>query len=176
MPTEPTELRLTIGSRFEDLELVDSVADAILKYVGVAEDDQEHTSLAIREAAANAIEHGNGVGSDKRVSVSMRLHAERLTVRVKDQGEGFDPERVPDPLAPENLLKPRGRGIFLSRRFVDEVAYEFDGGTVMIPAQAPDQNDRHRFVGGVARRFAACIAAMKANRWPGARETGRVGP
>ncbi len=145
---EPTELRLTIGSRFEDLELVDSVTETILKYIGIAEDDQEHTSLAIREAAANAIEHGNGVGSDKRVSVSMKLHADRLTVRVRDEGDGFDPANVPDPLAPENLMKPRGRGIFLSRRFVDEVDYEFENGTVMIlrkrlavAAEADDSSD-----------------------------------
>ena len=132
MPDEPAQLRLTIGSRFEDLELVDSVTDAVLRYVGVAEDEIENTALAIREAAANAIEHGNGVGSDKRVVVVMRLRAETLTVRVSDEGAGFDPDAVPDPLAPENLLKPRGRGIFLTRRFVDEVGYEFDGGTVMI--------------------------------------------
>jgi serine/threonine-protein kinase RsbW len=147
MPTEPTELRLTIGSRFEDLDLVDSVVDAILRYVRIAEDDLEHTSLAVREAAANAIEHGNGVGSEKRVTVSMKLHAERLTVRVRDEGAGFDPALVADPLAPENLLKPRGRGIFLSRRFVDEVDYDFSDGTVMIlrknlsAAAAPDPSE-----------------------------------
>ncbi len=55
-----------------------------------------------------------------------------LTVRVRDQGNGFDPDQVPDPLAPENLLKPRGRGIFLTRRFMDSVDYDFEDGTVVI--------------------------------------------
>ncbi len=131
MPTEKAEVRLVIESRFEDLDLVDSVSSAVLDFVGIEGDDREHTSLAIREAAANAIEHGNGVGSGKQVDIRMLLGAEALTVHVRDEGDGFDPETVPDPLAPENLLKPRGRGIFLSRRFVDEIEYTFDGGTQM---------------------------------------------
>ncbi len=132
MLTEPAEVRLTIGSRFEDLDLVDTVSGAVLEHVEIPDDYLEHTSLAIREAAANAIEHGNGPGSGKRVEISIRIDVGQLTVEVRDQGAGFDPDRIPDPLAPENLLKPRGRGIFLTRRFMDEVAYEFDGGTVMI--------------------------------------------
>ncbi len=132
MLTEPAEVRLTIGSRFEDLDLVDAVSAAVLEHVEIADDHLEHTSLAIREAAANAIEHGNGNGSSERVEIRILVEMELLTVEVRDQGGGFDPGRVPDPLAPENLLKPRGRGIFLTRRFMDEVEFEFDGGTVMI--------------------------------------------
>ena len=60
------------------------------------------------------------------------MEEQQLTVRVKDSGNGFKPERVADPLAPENLLKPRGRGIFLIRQFMDEVEFEFDGGTVIV--------------------------------------------
>lgn len=131
MLKETAEVRLTIGSRFEDLELVDTVVDAVLTHADILDDHLEHTSLAIREAAANAIEHGNGQGSDKKVDILIRLEAGLLTVTVRDQGSGFDPDQVPDPLAPENLLKPRGRGIFLTRRFVDSVEYDFDGGTVM---------------------------------------------
>lgn len=131
MPIENAEVRLIIENRFEDLDLVDSVSDSVLGFLGLEGNDREHTSLAIREAAANAIEHGNGVGSDKKVDIQMELGSEILIVRVRDEGDGFDPDAVPDPLAPENLLKPRGRGIFLSRRFVDEIDYEFDGGTLM---------------------------------------------
>ena len=132
MLKEPAEVRLTIGSRFEDLDLVDSVSEAVLGHLGVPQSELENTSLAIREAAANAIEHGNGEGSGKTVDILMRADTEQLTIEVRDQGEGFDPDRVPDPLAPENLLKPRGRGIFLTRRFVDSVDYEFGDGTLMI--------------------------------------------
>lgn len=131
MLTEPAEVRLNIGSRFEDLDLVDTVCAAVLEHVDIPDDHLEHTSLAIREAAANAIEHGNGEGSGKRVDISIRIEGDLLTVVVRDEGSGFKPEGVPDPLAPENLLRPRGRGIFLTRRFMDSVEYEFDGGTVM---------------------------------------------
>ncbi len=131
MLKEPAEVRLTIGSRFEDLDLVDTVCEAVLKHVEIPDDHLEHTSLAIREAAANGIEHGNGEGSGKRVDILIRMEAEELIVEVRDEGSGFDPDGVADPLAPENLLKPRGRGIFLTRRFMDAVEYQFDGGTVM---------------------------------------------
>lgn len=131
MLLETAEVRLAIGSRFEDLDLVDTVSDAVLKHTSIPEGQLEHTSLAIREAAANAIEHGNGPGSDKRVDIQILMEADHLTVIVRDQGKGFDPETVADPLAPENLLKPRGRGIFLTRQFMDEIEYGFDEGTVM---------------------------------------------
>ena len=131
MLKEPAEVRLNIGSRFEDLDLVDTVSAAVLEHVHVVGDHLEHTSLAIREAAANGIEHGNGEGSNKRVDISIRIDGDLLTVVVRDEGEGFDPEKVDDPLAPENLLKPRGRGIFLTRRFMDSIEYSYDGGTVL---------------------------------------------
>ncbi len=131
MLQEPAEVQLNIGSRFEDLDLVDTVSAAVLEHVDIPGDLLEHTSLAIREAAANAIEHGNGAGSGKRVDISIRIEGDLLTVVVRDEGEGFDPDKVADPLAPDNLLKPRGRGIFLTRRFMDSVEYGFDGGTVM---------------------------------------------
>ena len=125
------EVRLTIGSQFEDLELVDTVSDAVLRHTTIPEDQLEHTSLAIREAAANGIEHGNGVGSGKQVDIRIRMDEEMLVVTVRDEGAGFDPEAVADPLAPENLLKPRGRGIFLARQFMDEIEYTFEGGTTL---------------------------------------------
>lgn len=132
MSDKPVEVRLTIGSHFEDLDFVDTVCEAVLPYSALPEDQLEHTSLAVREAAANGIEHGNGVGSGKKVDILIRMEPELLTIRVSDEGGGFDPDTVADPLAPENLLKPRGRGIFLSRRFMDDVSYEFGEGTIMI--------------------------------------------
>lgn len=131
MLLETAEVRLTIGSRFEDLDLVDTVADAVLKHTTIPERQLEHTSLAIREAAANAIEHGNGPGSDRRVDIQIVMEEDHLTVVVRDQGKGFDLDKVADPLAPENLMKPRGRGIFLTRQFMDEIHYAFDDGTIM---------------------------------------------
>jgi serine/threonine-protein kinase RsbW len=147
MKPETAEVRLTIGSRFDDLELVDTVSEAVLQHVNIDPDHLENTSLAIREGAANAIEHGNGANSGKKVEITVLMEPKLLTVRVKDEGDGFVPDDVADPLAPENLLKPRGRGIFLIRQFMDDVDFEFESGTVVVmrkelaAAQATEEAD-----------------------------------
>ena len=68
----------------------------------------------------NAVVHGNRYNAQKKVRFSVIHNAERFTVRITDEGEGFDPELLPDPLAPENLMRTSGRGIFLIRSFMDE--------------------------------------------------------
>jgi serine/threonine-protein kinase RsbW len=89
------------------------------------EDATHWISVAIRESVINAIKHGNRNDSSKRVFVEfetkVRADVPELAIRVRDQGEGFEPEEVADPLAPENLLKSSGRGIFLIRNFMDDV-------------------------------------------------------
>lgn len=87
--------------------------------------------MAVREAVANAIEHGNRSELAKKVHVEVDLQPGELVVRVSDEGEGFDLERISDPLAPTNLLKPSGRGLLFMREFMDEIDYTFhmNGGT-----------------------------------------------
>ncbi len=87
--------------------------------------------MAVREAVANAIEHGNRSAPDKKVKVALDFLPGELVVRVCDEGDGFDPERVADPLAAVNLLRPSGRGILFMKKFMDEIDYTFslDGGT-----------------------------------------------
>ncbi len=80
--------------------------------------------VAVRESVINAIKHGNQNDATKHVFVEFETHemaVPELSIRVRDQGAGFDPEEVADPLAPENLLKSSGRGIFLIRNFMDDV-------------------------------------------------------
>jgi serine/threonine-protein kinase RsbW len=90
-------------------------------------------TVAVRESVVNAIKHGNGLDSDKRVEIAFTIGAKALEVTIHDQGKGFDPASVPDPLAQENLLKADGRGIFFMKSFMDEVAYSFapQGGTLV---------------------------------------------
>src|SRR5262249_3204890 len=79
-------------------------------------------SVAIRESVINAIKHGNRNDASKHVFVEFEtatVEVPALTIRVRDQGDGFDPETIADPLAPENLLKSSGRGFFLIRNFMD---------------------------------------------------------
>ena len=117
-------VRLEFTSAFEMLDFVQVVSDHITRSIGMDEDAAHWISVAIRESVINAIKHGNRNDANKRVFVEFETEVREppeLTIRVRDQGEGFDPEELADPLAPENLLKASGRGIFLIRNFMDDV-------------------------------------------------------
>jgi len=126
-------VKLEIASRFEMLEVVQTVLNHLEGLLGFDEDASHYVSVAIRESVVNAIKHGNHLDETKTVEVKFTLHSKALEVRVSDKGAGFDPESVPNPVAEENLLKACGRGIFFMRSFMDEVAYSFPetGGTVV---------------------------------------------
>ena len=116
-------IRLEFSSAFEMLDFVQVVSDHLARGVGLDEDALHWVSVAIRESVINAIKHGNKSDASKHVFVEFETTTEdpSLAISVRDQGEGFDPEDVADPLAPENLLKSSGRGIFLIRNFMDDV-------------------------------------------------------
>jgi serine/threonine-protein kinase RsbW len=126
-------VKLDIASRFDMLEVVQTVLAQVSTLVGFEEDAAHYMSVAVRESVVNAMKHGNKLDESKRVEVSFHLRPQELEVLIHDDGAGFDPSAVPDPLAPENLLKAYGRGIFFMRQFMDEVAYSFPpkGGTVV---------------------------------------------
>jgi serine/threonine-protein kinase RsbW len=126
-------IELTIESRYEFVELVGAATKSLTELVGFDEDTANWIELAVRESVINAIKHGNKLGPDKSVDVKYALEPEALTVYVRDRGEGFDPTSLPDPLDPDNLLNPSGRGIFYMKTFMDEVDYSShpQGGTVV---------------------------------------------
>ena len=124
---EELHVEVNISSRFDNIDLVDVVTEAVLRHSGLDDDSVERLGLAIREAAANGVQHGNKEVPEKRVTVSFVLDKEEVSIRIQDEGEGFDLDGLPDPLAPENLFKPRGRGILLMKSFMDDVNFEFDG-------------------------------------------------
>ena len=126
-------VKLDISSRFEMLEMVDTVLTHLSGMLQFDEDAAHNMSVAVRESVVNAIKHGNQGDESKRVTVVLTAQSNALEVRVQDQGAGFDPESVPNPIAEENLLKAYGRGIFFMRNFMDEVSYSFParGGTVV---------------------------------------------
>jgi serine/threonine-protein kinase RsbW len=127
-------IRLEFSSAFEMLDLVQIVSDAFGRMAGLDEDGLHWMGVAIRESVINAIKHGNRSDIQKRVFVDLAAgprrgdangasqRPEELVVLVRDQGEGFDPSLLLDPLAPENLLKSSGRGIFFMRNFMDDVS------------------------------------------------------
>jgi serine/threonine-protein kinase RsbW len=94
--------------------------------------------LALREALANAVLHGNREDSEKKVHVRCECDAASgISLVVRDEGPGFDPEKVPDPLAPENLDAEHGRGILLMKQFMDEIHYERGGTEVHMHKRPP---------------------------------------
>lgn len=122
--THPLNIRIEFTSAFDIIDLVALVSDHVCKEVGLDEDSLHWVSVAVRESVANAIKHGNKNDHTKKVFVEFDGtfgSIPELAISVRDQGAGFDPEEVADPLAPENLLKGSGRGIFLIRNFMDEV-------------------------------------------------------
>jgi len=118
-------IRLEFSSAFEMLDFVQVVSDHLARGVGLDEDALHWVSVAIRESVINAIKHGNKRDVSKHVFVEFETGGgdapPALSIRVRDEGEGFDPETVANPLDPENLLKSSGRGIFLIRNFMDDV-------------------------------------------------------
>ena len=116
-------VHLEFTSVFEMLDFVQVVTEHMGRSVGLDDDARHWVSVAIRESVINAIKHGNRNDSSKHVFVDLETPPTQseLTIRVRDEGAGFDPEEVADPLAPENLLKSSGRGIFLIRNFMDNV-------------------------------------------------------
>jgi serine/threonine-protein kinase RsbW len=126
MLTRGGTVRLQIHSNFDMLDFVQMVSDRMGQLAGMDDDTIHWIGVAVRESVINAIKHGNRENYHKLVTVEFAfeppLDPGQLVVRVVDQGEGFDPGEIADPLAPENLLKSSGRGIFFMRSFMDDVS------------------------------------------------------
>jgi serine/threonine-protein kinase RsbW len=123
-PMHPVSIRLEFSSTFDMVDFVELVGGHVSRDIGLDEDSAHWVGVAIRECVINAIKHGNRHDTSKRVFVNFDTnHAgvPEMMIRVRDQGQGFNPEEIGDPLAPENLLKGSGRGIFLIRNFMDDV-------------------------------------------------------
>ncbi len=121
-------IRLTVGSRYENIELVQAVLDEALEPLEVDEEGSYWMDIALREALTNAMKHGNALDPEKKVEVVLEVGEDGIDITVEDEGSGFDPAAVEDPLAPDNLLKTQGRGIFYMSKFMDKIEYDFGAG------------------------------------------------
>ena len=123
--TNGNSVHLEFHSTYEMLDFVQVASDHLGRLAGLDDEALHWVGVAVRESVINAIKHGNREDYFKLVTVEFAfLPAAKpgeLIVRVLDQGEGFDPEEIADPLAPENILKSSGRGIFLIKSFMDDV-------------------------------------------------------
>lgn len=126
----PSNIELTFGSQLCFLDLVQDVSDKIGEIVGFDKNGCYWVSLSVCESVTNAILHGNREDAEKKVRLKFTILKDRLIIRVQDEGKGFDEQRLPNPLDPQNTLKPSGRGILYVRSFMDDVKYRplTDGG------------------------------------------------
>jgi serine/threonine-protein kinase RsbW len=143
-------VRLDFHSTFEMLDFVQVVSENLGRLAGLDEDARHWVNVAVRESVINAIKHGNGHDESKRVHVEFTplpdSASSGIQIRVRDEGPGFDPSTLPDPLAPENLLKASGRGIFLIRSFMDELVLQRapEGGMEVVMVKRASQTPECR--------------------------------
>jgi serine/threonine-protein kinase RsbW len=111
----------TLDSTLETVDTAEQAATRIATDQGFGEDEVMQIAMAVREATVNAVLHGNAYDPSKKVNLDFEKTASDLVITIRDQGRGLDLAKLPDPLAPDNLLKTSGRGIFLIRSFMDKV-------------------------------------------------------
>jgi serine/threonine-protein kinase RsbW len=111
----------TLDSTLDTVDSAEQMATRVAQEMGFGEDEVMQISMAVREGAVNAVLHGNAYAPDKKVILAFERTTDGLVITIRDQGKGIDLGGIPNPLAPENLLKTSGRGIFLMRSFMDEV-------------------------------------------------------
>lgn len=114
---------MTLSSSLESVDKLEQTAQEVAERAGFDEDTVPHIAMAVREAAVNAVLHGNSYNASKPITASFETTLSDFIFRISDQGTGFDASNLPDPLAPENILRGSGRGIFLIRAFMDEVHF-----------------------------------------------------
>jgi serine/threonine-protein kinase RsbW len=134
-------------STLESVNKAEEMADQAALQAGFDEDTRSGISMSVREGMINAVLHGNAYDPAKRVNLSFEQKGNELVIVITDEGKGLDLGEIPDPLAPENLLKQSGRGIFLMRAFMDDVRFrKLNNGTEItlikrIPGSEPDRQE-----------------------------------
>ena len=145
MATATQRLEVTLDTALESVDLADDIVKRVAEATGFGEDDVHRLSMAVREGVVNAYNYGNLRDPSKKITLIVEFDPEKMIVHIQDQGCGFEPKEIPDPLAEENLLRTSGRGLFLMRAFMDEFGVHRGpgGGTDLVmakklPRRVPD--------------------------------------
>ncbi|MGF1534283.1 MAG: ATP-binding protein [Bernardetiaceae bacterium] len=125
-------LKLKIPSLLENVRIVESFIDNAREQFQFDDDIYGNIMVAVTESVNNAILHGNRSDKNKNVHLSLIVDQDQLLFRIRDEGNGFNYKNLPDPTAPENLLQPGGRGIFLIQHLADECRFFNNGSTLEI--------------------------------------------
>ena len=130
------------------VEIVPPFMDQLMRFISKFREDDETNSdieLAVREAIANAIVHGNQQDPRKRVYVKSRCTRDgEVSITVEDEGQGFKSDAVPDPTSPDNLLRTHGRGLYLIKTLMDEVDFQQGGSVVHMRKRANGDSETTR--------------------------------
>lgn len=127
-----SEISINIPSITENIRIVESFIDNAKDKFQLNDDIYGNIMIAITESVNNAIIHGNKSDNNKNVFLSLSTEDNLISFEVKDEGEGFDYNTLPDPTSPENIDKPGGRGIFLMKALSDELSFDEEGKTVKL--------------------------------------------
>ncbi len=125
-------LSLKLNSTLDELDRIETFVNEIGSLIGIKGDLRHHIMLVLTEAVTNAILHGNKQNKSKSVELEAKITPRRLILSVQDEGDGFDPESIPNPIEKENLLKSSGRGIWLIHEFADKVSFSDNGRKITI--------------------------------------------
>lgn len=124
------EKTLKIISKIENLRKVEKLVDELSAEYNISADAYGNILIATLEGANNAILHGNKLDENKSVNIKVKIEENKLSIKIDDEGNGFDYKNVPDPTAPENLENVNGRGIFLMEKLSDKILFTRNGASV----------------------------------------------
>ena len=136
-----TRYSLTISSERSSIENAVNLVEKVAAKMKLIEEEAYNLAISVSEAVANAIIHGNKFDKNKKVKISIFIENNRVTVKVKDQGSGFNPKELNNPIDPENVSKEFGRGVFILRNLMDTVDFNFvKSGTEVIFSKNYNKN------------------------------------
>lgn len=124
--------KIRIASRAENIILVERMIEDVCDLFNISEDYYGNILVAITEAVNNAIYHGNQANPKKNIDIFFKSFPDHVSFIVKDEGQGFNYDNLPDPTNPENIENPNGRGVFLMRNLADKVSFEDNGSKVVL--------------------------------------------
>jgi serine/threonine-protein kinase RsbW len=122
MAAPKQRVEVTLDTQLESVDLAENIVTRVAEAAGFGEDDLHKLGMAVREGVINAYNYGNCQDRRKKIILAVEFEAETMIVHVVDEGCGFELSEVADPLSEENLLRTSGRGIFLMRAFMDDLA------------------------------------------------------
>jgi len=132
LPSSGKNYQLVLASKPEAIEEIEKLAAEAATVAGLSQEEQDSLAIAVTELANNAVIHGNKRDPGKKVFVNIDVVDAEVRLTIRDQGKGFNPDTLSNPLDPENLLRESGRGVFIVRALMDEVFYDFSQGGAQV--------------------------------------------